>query len=194
MGFPYGQGPNSNYGGQDGKGQGPLGADGFDAFERDMKCPEDLMRLSTEQLLHTSMIPSLPRRDAAALIIEEQDRQGIHGTSFATEQDANLGQLGLNRHVMSSSQGFQQLREHSPEPMIASTDGPSRGGLNRLMTQIPSSKNSSTAKGNASRRSGPRENNFMANEDEIAAQEIEEEDQVPQERHTFGSQANSRQS
>lgn len=88
--FPYGQFQNSNYGGQDGVVQGSYGAEGVDAFEPDLKCSEDLLRLSTEQLLHTSVIPNLPRRDAAALIIEEQDRQGIHGTSFATDQEANL--------------------------------------------------------------------------------------------------------
>lgn len=103
--FPYGQFQNSNYGGQDGVVQGPHGAEGIEAFEQDMK--DEGLWLSTEQLLQTSVIPTLPHRDAAALIIEERDRQGIQGTSFATDQEANLQQLGLSRHRMSSSQGFQ---------------------------------------------------------------------------------------
>lgn len=50
---------------------GPMGPDGFDLFDGDLVRNEELMRLPNEQLLHTSFIPELPRRDAAALIIEE---------------------------------------------------------------------------------------------------------------------------
>lgn len=35
------------------------------------------------------------------------------------------------------------------------------------MTQLPSSKNSSMTKGNASKRSGALQNNFIPNEDDI---------------------------
>lgn len=100
--LPYNQYQNSNYGGQEGMVQGPRG-EGMEALNLEMKCNEDFM-ISTEQLLQNNVIPVLPNRNAAALMIEEQDRQG-HGTSFATDQE-NLLQLGFNNNLMSSSQGF----------------------------------------------------------------------------------------
>lgn len=65
------------------------GGDGLDGFDAEMNRTEDLMRLSTEQLLQRSVIPELHGvHEEAARIIEEQDRRGIHGTGFVTHQGA----------------------------------------------------------------------------------------------------------
>lgn len=151
--FAYGPFQSQNFGGQDGMVHPAQGGDGLDGFDAEMNRNEDLMRLSTEQLL-TSVIPDLPPRDAAALIIEEQDRRGIHGTGFATHQDAKRHQLRLHRHRLSSSQGFQPLREHSPSRAMTPTDAPNRSGAQHQLNRPPSSKNSSMTKGQGSRRSG----------------------------------------
>jgi hypothetical protein len=76
---------------------------------------------------------------------------------------------------------------------MTSTDGPSHGGVNRQMTQLASPKNSSMTKGNASRRSVTRHNNFTPNEEDIGTQRKREDHQAALERQTFGSQTNGRQ-
>lgn len=75
---------------------------------------------------------------------------------------------------------------------MASMDGPSRGGARRQMTQLASSKNSSMTKGNASRRSGTRQNNLV-NEEDVETQQRREENLAALERQTFGSQTNGHQ-